>query len=103
MPAFQELSDQFILTLDDLNGVPEEEMIEELHALNSRYGYQKGLVITDRTAAIQFAWENARNGDWVFITGKGPEEYKTDFILPVSSDKEALLYLQETCAEEQVV
>ncbi len=101
--ASSSLCDQFILTLDDLNGVPEEEMIEEMHALNSRYGYQKGLVITDRTAAIQFAWENARNGDWVFITGKGPEEYKTDFILPVSSDKEALLYLQETCAEEQVV
>lgn len=97
------LSDHFILTFDDLNGIPKEEMAEELHYLNSCYGFNKGRVMPDRTMAIQFAWENAQSGDWIFITGKGPEEYKTDFALPVTSDKEALLFLQDSQRKEQVV
>jgi UDP-N-acetylmuramoyl-L-alanyl-D-glutamate--2,6-diaminopimelate ligase len=95
------MCDKFILTFDDLNGVPEEEMMGKLHHLNARFGQDKGLVIPDRTMAIQKAWNLARDGDWVIITGKGPEEYKSQFQLPVSSDKEALVYLQRESTQEQ--
>ncbi|KKK34458.1 hypothetical protein WQ57_22970 [Mesobacillus campisalis] len=95
------MCDKFILTFDDLNGIPEEEMIRELRDLNDRFGQEKGSVIPDRTLAIQMAWNQAKNGDWVIITGKGPEEYKTEFKLPVSSDKEALVYLQQESTQEQ--
>ncbi|WP_174731124.1 UDP-N-acetylmuramoyl-L-alanyl-D-glutamate--2,6-diaminopimelate ligase [Mesobacillus harenae] len=97
------LSDSFYLTLDDLNGTSEEDMLSELQALNKKYGLGKGTVIADRTLAIQKAWETAEKGDWILITGKGPEEYKVNFELPVSSDKDALLYLQKTKDGEQVV
>ncbi|PLR97536.1 UDP-N-acetylmuramoyl-L-alanyl-D-glutamate--2,6-diaminopimelate ligase [Bacillus sp. T33-2] len=97
------MSDDFVLTFDDLNGVPEEEMLSELHELNRLFGGEKGFVIPDRTLAIQNAWENAREGDWVLITGKGPEKYNEKFHLPVSTDMEALLYLKKMIAKEQVI
>lgn len=96
------MSDEIILTFDDLNGIPEDEMIAELTELNERFGRNKGRVITDRTLAIRDAWENVQEGDWVLITGKGPEEYKTNYKLPTSSDKETLMYLQKLHNKEQV-
>lgn len=96
------MSDEFILTFDDLNGISYEDMLNELKELNNKFGGGKGRIIPDRTLAIQFAWENARNGEWILITGKGPEEYQSPFELPASSDKETLLYLQKQKNIEQV-
>lgn len=99
--ASARLSDEFILTFDDLNGVDDEEMVAELKRLNTKYGEKKGRIIPDRTLAIQYAWENAQDGEWILITGKGPEEYKTIYQLPASSDKETLQYLQTMKQQEK--
>lgn len=87
-------SDQLILTLDDLNGTSEKEMISELMRLNRSVGIGKGKVISDRTLAIQEAWKQAKEGDYVLITGKGPERYERKFALPAESDIETICYLQ---------
>lgn len=97
------LSDEFILTFDDLNGVPPEDMLRELNELNEQFGMSKGHIITDRTLAIQFAWENAKKGEWILITGKGPEEYQTAYELPATSDKETLFYLDSLKNIEKVI
>jgi UDP-N-acetylmuramoyl-L-alanyl-D-glutamate--2,6-diaminopimelate ligase len=94
--ASASLSDEFILTFDDLNGVSEEEMLKELKELNEKFGRNKGQIIADRTLAIQNAWRTAKKGEWILITGKGPEEYQSMYELPSTSDKETLLYLQKT-------
>ncbi|MDQ0413551.1 UDP-N-acetylmuramoyl-L-alanyl-D-glutamate--2,6-diaminopimelate ligase [Mesobacillus stamsii] len=100
--ASAEMSDEFILTFDDLNGVSEEEMKNQLQELNKQYGMNKGTVITDRTIAIRDAWENASLGEWILITGKGPEDYQTRYELPTSSDKDTLLYLQKQQEKEKI-
>jgi UDP-N-acetylmuramoyl-L-alanyl-D-glutamate--2,6-diaminopimelate ligase len=87
-----EWSDQPILTLDDLNGVSIEEMTQTLEEIKTSHG---GKVIHDRTLAIQYAWNEAEEGDWIFITGKGTEAYQQIFTLPVNSDPEAVQYLQQ--------
>ncbi|WP_079508175.1 UDP-N-acetylmuramoyl-L-alanyl-D-glutamate--2,6-diaminopimelate ligase [Mesobacillus jeotgali] len=97
------MSDEFILTFDDLNGVSEVDMENELKELNERFGMNKGSVITDRTLAIQYAWENANMGEWILITGKGPEEYQSLYELPASSDKDTLLYLQKQHGKEKII
>ncbi|RSD28276.1 UDP-N-acetylmuramoyl-L-alanyl-D-glutamate--2,6-diaminopimelate ligase [Mesobacillus subterraneus] len=97
------MSDEFILTFDDLNGVSEEEMIKELQELNDRFGMNKGRVIADRTKAIRTAWETAKKGEWVLITGKGPEEYQSMYELPTTSDKGTLQYLQKMQNKQQVI
>lgn len=89
-------STQFYLTVDDLNDEKEEDMINDLKDLNERFGSGKGQVIYDRTLAIKKAWQQAKKGDWVFITGKGPESYKNRFELPTASDLETLKFLQES-------
>ncbi|WP_210366242.1 UDP-N-acetylmuramoyl-L-alanyl-D-glutamate--2,6-diaminopimelate ligase [Bacillus sp. REN3] len=101
--ASARLSDEFILTFDDLNGVPEEEMIAELKALNERFGKNKGKIIPDRTLAIQYAWDTAVQGEWILITGKGPEEYQGIYQLPTNTDKETLSYLHEMKNKEKVI
>lgn len=90
-----ELSDQYLLTLDDLNAVPLEDMIETLEKIHNTIGNHKGLVIPDRTLAIQQAMETSQNGDWIIITGKGHEAYQQSFSLPTKSDKETVTYLTE--------
>ncbi|WP_226087228.1 UDP-N-acetylmuramoyl-L-alanyl-D-glutamate--2,6-diaminopimelate ligase [Mesobacillus sp. S13] len=97
------MSDEFTLTFDDLNGISEEEMAKELQDLNVRFGKNKGKVITDRTMAIRNAWENAQSGEWILITGKGPEEYQSMYKLPTSTDKETLLYLKKMQNKEKVI
>jgi UDP-N-acetylmuramoyl-L-alanyl-D-glutamate--2,6-diaminopimelate ligase len=101
--ASARLSDEFILTFDDLNGVSEEEMLEELKELNEKFGRNKGQIIADRTIAIQNAWKTAKKGEWILITGKGPEEYQSMYELPSTSDKETLLYLQKNMNKEQAI
>jgi UDP-N-acetylmuramoyl-L-alanyl-D-glutamate--2,6-diaminopimelate ligase len=87
----REMSDVSILTLDDLNHVPFEEMEKDLHELNQ----QKGFVIPDRTLAIKHVWDQVDEGDWVLITGKGSETYQQQFYIPVNSDKETVRYLSQ--------
>ncbi|MFS0752828.1 UDP-N-acetylmuramoyl-L-alanyl-D-glutamate--2,6-diaminopimelate ligase [Oceanobacillus sp. 1P07AA] len=85
-------SDQYILTLDDLNSVPQSEMIETLENLNTLYGNEKGLVIPDRTLAIKWAIEHSNPEDWIIITGKGHETYQQNYRLQTESDKDTVLY-----------
>ncbi|RFU60077.1 UDP-N-acetylmuramoyl-L-alanyl-D-glutamate--2,6-diaminopimelate ligase [Bacillus sp. V59.32b] len=89
------MSDNFTLTFDDLNGVEEDSMEIELMRLADRFGNGRGKVIPDRTLAILYAWLDAREGDWIFITGKGPESYKELFSLPASSDREMIETLMQ--------
>ncbi|MDZ5471863.1 UDP-N-acetylmuramoyl-L-alanyl-D-glutamate--2,6-diaminopimelate ligase [Bacillus sp. 31A1R] len=95
--------DAVLLTLDDLNGVSENEISEELVNLNLYHCRGKGKVQLDRTLAIQQAWETAEEGDWVFITGKGLEEYDREFTLPARSDKEVILLLKENDKTEEKI
>ncbi|RSK26596.1 UDP-N-acetylmuramoyl-L-alanyl-D-glutamate--2,6-diaminopimelate ligase [Bacillus sp. HMF5848] len=86
-------SDEVILTMDDLNGVKQASMSLELEALSTSYGKNKTQIITDRTRAIEYAWKNAKPGDFIVITGKGPELYKESFIIPTKTDSETVKYL----------
>ncbi|MGG3663137.1 UDP-N-acetylmuramoyl-L-alanyl-D-glutamate--2,6-diaminopimelate ligase [Bacillus gobiensis] len=88
-----ELSDKYILTFDDLNGVPHEEMRASLEILNKEFGNEKGIIIPDRTEAIAFALNLCSKQDWVVITGKGHEKYQHIFSLRTSSDLETVKYL----------
>ncbi|MGG1575579.1 UDP-N-acetylmuramoyl-L-alanyl-D-glutamate--2,6-diaminopimelate ligase [Fictibacillus sp. NRS-1165] len=89
------LSSIVILTLDDLNGISQNEMTNQLENLRSEFLDKEILIIPDRTKAIQYAWNYAEKGDWVFITGKGHEQYQQDFNLPCESDPFVIQYLQE--------
>lgn len=84
-----------ILTFDDLNGVPSEQMIRDLNALDPM---NRCIIIPDRTLAIQYAWEKAQNNDLIIITGKGIENYQSSFSLPTASDIHTLQYLNDTLA-----
>ena len=88
------LSDTYILTFDDLNGVSEEEMLRQLSDLEETYGNGKGTITPDRTIAIKTALDVAKEGDWIIITGKGHEKYQKDFLLPASNDHEAVMIAQ---------
>lgn len=95
-------SDIYILTLDDLNGIPENEMVKTLEDLHHKFGNQKGVIIPDRTVAIQRAMEFANDGDWVIITGKGHESYKQNFSLHTHSDKETVELLLEPSKVQEI-
>ncbi|MFJ7826609.1 UDP-N-acetylmuramoyl-L-alanyl-D-glutamate--2,6-diaminopimelate ligase [Psychrobacillus sp. NPDC096623] len=82
-----------ILTLDDLNGVPAEQMIQDLYSLDPM---NRCIIIPDRTLAIQYAWENAQTNDLIVITGKGIEKYQQSFSLPTFSDMHTLNYLNDS-------
>lgn len=84
-----------ILTFDDLNGVPSEQMIRDLNALDPM---NRCIIIPDRTLAIQYAWEKAQNNDLIVITGKGIENYQNSFSLPTASDIHTLHYLNDSLA-----
>lgn len=85
-----EISDQIILTFDDLNETTPEEMAEALQKLGKS---PKSQVIPDRTLAILHAVENANPADWIFITGKGFEKYQQKYSLPTSSDDDTVRYV----------
>lgn len=86
-------SQQTILTIDDLNGVQKETMIHQLEELLKNYGCEHTVIISDRTLAIKYAWDLAKAGDVIVITGKGPELYQEKFQLPARSDTETIHYL----------
>lgn len=85
------LSDRSILTFDDLNKVSPEAMEKALTELNK---YEETLVIMDRTIAVQTAWEQLQEGDWLIITGKGHELYKDQYVYPAESDIQLIQSLQ---------
>jgi len=95
-----ELSDQYILTFDDLNSVSESDMLQTLHYLQDHYGNAKGVIIPDRTLAIKWAIEEAQEGDWIIITGKGHEAYQQDFSLKTNSDKETIITIKHELEEK---
>lgn len=82
--------DHCILTFDDLNGVSSAQMIEDLESFGH---HEKCVIIPDRTEAIKYAWEMAKNRDWVVITGKGNELYQQRYSIPTFSDSQTLQYL----------
>lgn len=88
-----DLSDQYILTMDDLNSVSIDEMIDVMGRLNKSYGNEKGQIISDRTLAIQKAMTESRTGDWIVITGKGHEQYQQYYQLPTKSDRDTVQFL----------
>lgn len=90
-----ELSNRYILTLDDLNSVSRNEMIKTLNNLNHSYGNEKGIIIEDRTLAIKWAIEHSQKDDWIIITGKGHEQYKESFKLPTYFDTDTVLYVND--------
>ena len=90
-------STRVILTTDDLNSIPEETMRQEYAEYQQKFaGMHKIDVMMDRTLAIQAAVTEAREGDWILVTGKGHEKYKTAYALPTASDKETVLYLKNS-------
>lgn len=88
--ASSEWSDRYILTLDDLNTVPYEEMTASLQKLHEQEGWIGGTVIPDRVSALKTALETSEGGDVVVITGKGHERYQQAYHLPFSSDRETV-------------
>lgn len=90
-----EWSDRYILTLDDLNTVSQNEMADDLKRLNEIYGNEKGSIVLDRTLAIQKAINESKTGDWVVITGKGHENYQQSYQLPTISDRETIEFVTE--------
>jgi UDP-N-acetylmuramoyl-L-alanyl-D-glutamate--2,6-diaminopimelate ligase len=93
----KEISSLIILTMDDLCGETEEDMINDLYRLKEERFDSSIIVIPDRTKAIEFAWRQMKNSnDWIFITGKGHEKYEQSFELPCQSDKETVLYLNRS-------
>jgi UDP-N-acetylmuramoyl-L-alanyl-D-glutamate--2,6-diaminopimelate ligase len=90
-------STRVILTTDDLNSIPEETMRQEYAEYQHKFaGMHQIDVLMDRTLAIQTAVSDAREGEWILLTGKGHEKYKTTFALPTASDKETVLYLKNS-------
>ncbi|MGG4491432.1 UDP-N-acetylmuramoyl-L-alanyl-D-glutamate--2,6-diaminopimelate ligase [Metabacillus idriensis] len=95
MEISSQMSDCTILTLDDLNGIDQNEMIEELENYRQRSGKEADLIVPDRTLAIKKAWEMAEAGDWLIVTGKGSEMYKEEYALPSKSDQETIALLMD--------
>ncbi|UOR10526.1 UDP-N-acetylmuramoyl-L-alanyl-D-glutamate--2,6-diaminopimelate ligase [Halobacillus amylolyticus] len=91
-----EMSDQYFLTLDDLNGVSEDDMLQSLTFHLSQTKIGKGEIIPDRTLAIKKAINNSEPGEWIVITGKGHEQYKQQFSLPTDSDESTVNYISNS-------
>ncbi|WP_281202704.1 UDP-N-acetylmuramoyl-L-alanyl-D-glutamate--2,6-diaminopimelate ligase [Cytobacillus kochii] len=84
---------QFILTSDDINGESKTVVEEELNNLTKPF--TNGEVIMDRTMAIKKMWKIGGSGDWIFVIGKGHENYQDIFHLQTKSDIETIQYLIE--------
>jgi UDP-N-acetylmuramoyl-L-alanyl-D-glutamate--2,6-diaminopimelate ligase len=84
--------DETILTLDDLN----EESYNIMLKRYGQFNQENTMVIADRTLAIMHAWNQAKPGDCIVITGKGLEAYQHSFELPTHSDHDTIHYLRNT-------
>ncbi|WLR52919.1 UDP-N-acetylmuramoyl-L-alanyl-D-glutamate--2,6-diaminopimelate ligase [Bacillus tianshenii] len=97
------LSDEYILTLDDLNHVPKEIMEAEMNRLQRGCGHSNGTFCSDRTLAIKEALERAEEGDWVIITGKGNEPYQQDYALATKNDNETVRFVDNEWSLEKEI
>lgn len=95
LSATTKLSDQYVLTFDDLNSVSPSDMAEILEHSQDTDGTDKGIIIPDRTDAIRQAMRNSGPGDWVVITGKGHEKYQQAYHMPTASDRETVNYISK--------
>lgn len=80
-------SDAIYLTLDDLNDEKKGDMVKGLQQFDLKH---KGTVVNDRIEAIRRALTQIKEGDWLFITGKGREAYKNGTSQTIHSDYEAV-------------
>jgi UDP-N-acetylmuramoyl-L-alanyl-D-glutamate--2,6-diaminopimelate ligase len=80
-----EYSDETVLTVDDLDGVSSDQLIQETHEAIPK-GLYSPTIIPDRTEAIFYALREAPPNSVVIITGKGPETYKEQYHYPSDSD-----------------
>ncbi|GAB2482644.1 UDP-N-acetylmuramoyl-L-alanyl-D-glutamate--2,6-diaminopimelate ligase [Alkalibacterium psychrotolerans] len=87
--------DRTILTVDDLNGVKEENMHAAYTELIQSLSAGEAEIVMDRTKAISKLFTEAEEPTIILVTGKGHEKYKQTFALPVESDKETFIYLTE--------
>jgi UDP-N-acetylmuramoyl-L-alanyl-D-glutamate--2,6-diaminopimelate ligase len=71
--AANELADICIVTSDNPDSEPAEEIIGEIAAYISP---EKCVCITDRADAVRYALKIAERGDFVIFAGKGHEEYQ---------------------------
>ncbi|MFG6150560.1 UDP-N-acetylmuramoyl-L-alanyl-D-glutamate--2,6-diaminopimelate ligase [Halobacillus sp. B23F22_1] len=95
-----EISDYYILTLDNLNSVPKDEMVHTLKELDEEFGNEKGEIIADRTLAIEKALSMSKEGDWIVVSGKGHQAYQHTYHYPSHSDKETVLFFKEKTPEK---
>lgn len=90
-----QLSDYTLLTTDDLNNIPKSDMLASYQDLVKETHFTDHVkIVMDRTVAIQEAQKIAQPGDYVVLTGKGPELYTENFQLGTHSDKETILQLK---------
>lgn len=79
-------ADETVLTLDDLNGVSIDTMLEWYRKLQN----VNTAVVSDRTEAIADSWDRVGQEDCIVITGKGPEPYQSQFNMSSRSDIETV-------------
>ncbi len=80
-----EYTTRTILTVDDLNGVDRDQLIQETQEAIPKASRMPD-IIPDRTEAIFFALKEAPENSVVIITGKGPEKYKETYTHHSDSD-----------------
>lgn len=81
------MNDATVLTLDDLNGVPEAEMEKEYIGYSTKENVS---VVMDRTLALKQEIEGTDEPTVIILTGKGHENYRQKFELPTTSDRETV-------------
>ena len=77
--AAASLADLSIITSDNPDSEPPEDVIADIEKSFSERGKQKGVdyvTFTDRRDAIRYAVREARRGDVVLLAGKGHEDYQ---------------------------
>ncbi|MGH2119549.1 Mur ligase family protein, partial [Aerococcus sp. L_32] len=76
--ASQTGADLTILTTDDLNGVPRQEMAEKYLEYVTQYGLDSMAMALDRVEAVELALEMSLNPVLLVLTGKGHEAYSEE-------------------------
>lgn len=86
--ASQTGADLTILTTDDLNGVPRQEMAEKYLEYVTQYGLDSMAMALDRVEAVELALEMSLNPVLLVLTGKGHEAYSEENKYGVQSDQQ---------------
>lgn len=71
-----EYSDKVIVTSDNIRTEGFKPIVYDMVRDLSEINFRKSSIIFDRKAAISFAVNNAKEGDFVVILGKGHENYQ---------------------------